>query len=558
MKRLRGSFSTLRWVGKSIGPARGSLAFLFFVKILQGVEGIVFAFGLRKVIDAAVDGDRTALRDGIWMLAALVVIAIVAYWCAIYYTEKPASKLGKALRAHVFSQLLRRSYADVSRVHSGEWMTRLNSDTVVVGKAVCTILPSLAGMIVQITCAFLSLFLILPRVAWMLIPCGMALIAVSLFLRVKLKAYHMMVQQKEGVVYSYLQEHLESMSVIRTYTKEETSEQEAAEKLNDLVDVRLKRARFTATCATAIYALVRIGYFIGVILCGTRLLNGVLTYGMMMAVLQLIRQAEAPLADVTHAVPQFFNMLASAERLMEIEKTPTDYDGNLHTPEEARAFYDAKLAAFGLRNVSFAYGADSEEVLSGRSFTIRKGEYVAFTGESGCGKSTTMSLMMGLYVPDSGEVFLQDSDGGEQSLSAEWRALFAYVPQKNLLLSGTIRDVVAFSEHAKETVGDEEIMEALRIACADGFTAELPDGLDTMLGERGSGLSEGQMQRIAIARAIFSKRPILMLDEATSALDEETEKTLLENLRTMTDRTVLIITHRPAALAICDNEIHFG
>ena len=558
MKRLRESFSTLRWVSKSIGPARGSLAFLFFVKILQGVEGIIFAFGLRKAVDAAVDGDRASLHDALLLLAALVVIAIAAYWCSIYYTEKPASKLGKALREHVFSQLLRRSYADVSKVHTGEWMTRLNSDTVVVGKAVCTILPSLAGMIVQITCAFLSLFLILPRVAWVLIPCGAALVAVSLFLRVRLKAYHMEVQQREGIVYSYMQEHLESMPVIRTYTKEETSEREAAEKLEELVDVRLKRARFTATCSAAIYALIRVGYFVGVILCGTRLLKGVLTYGMMMAVLQLIRQAEAPLADVTRAVPQFFNMLASAERLMEIEKTDTDYEGTLHTPEEAREFYDKKLDSFGLRNVSFAYDAGSEEVLSGRSFTIRKGEYVAFTGESGCGKSTTMSLMMGLYLPCKGEVFLADADGGEQCLGAEWRALFAYVPQKNLLLSGTIRDVVAFSEHSKGNVDDGEINEALRIACADGFTADLPEGLDTMLGERGSGLSEGQMQRIAIARAIFSKRPILMLDEATSALDEETERSLLENLRTMTDRTVLIITHRPAALAICDEEIHFG
>ena len=183
---------------------------------------------------------------------------------------------------------------------------------------------------------------------------------------------------------------------------------------------------------------------------------------------------------------------------------------------------------------------------------IRKGEYVAFCGPSGCGKSTVLKLLMCMYDLDEGERYVAGK-GGEVSLTRGWRGLFSYVPQGNQLMSGTIREVVTFGDEAQE----ERIWQALRISCADSFIRELPEGLDTQLGERGAGLSEGQMQRIAIARAVFSDRPILLLDEATSALDEATEAAVLDNLRAMTDKTVIIVTHRPKALEITDKIIHF-
>jgi ATP-binding cassette subfamily B protein len=194
-------------------------------------------------------------------------------------------------------------------------------------------------------------------------------------------------------------------------------------------------------------------------------------------------------------------------------------------------------------------------VLRNMDLQIQKGEYVAFCGPSGCGKSTVLKLLMCLYPLDGGERCLTAAEG-EIPLDAGWRGLFAYVPQGNQLMSGSIREVVTFGDR-EQMVQEERIFRALKIACADQFVSELPDGLDTQLGERGAGLSEGQMQRVAIARAIFSDRPILLLDEATSALDEQTEAKLLDNLRSMTDKTVVIITHRPAALDITDKIITF-
>ena len=190
------------------------------------------------------------------------------------------------------------------------------------------------------------------------------------------------------------------------------------------------------------------------------------------------------------------------------------------------------------------------------SLEIKKGETVAFTGQSGCGKSTALKLLMCVYKPDSGSRYYETRDGQRGELTSAFRRLFAYVPQGNYLMRGTIREVVSFAAPACARC-EEKLVRALQIACAEEFVAELDLGADTLLGERGTGLSEGQMQRLAIARAVFSGSPVLLLDEATSALDGDTERRLLENLRRLTDQTVVIVTHRPAALSICDRVLEF-
>ena len=204
-------------------------------------------------------------------------------------------------------------------------------------------------------------------------------------------------------------------------------------------------------------------------------------------------------------------------------------------------------------------GQEIPVVLSNVNLEIPKKSCTAFTGPSGCGKSTLLKLMLSLYPLDSGERILRikDAEDAEDAvpLTASWRRLFAYVPQGNQLMSGTIREILTFRER-KEMQEEKRIWQALRIA--EGFVRAFPDGIDTVLGEHGMGLSEGQMQRIAIARAIFAGNPILLLDESTSALDEETERTILKNLQEMTDKTIMIVTHRKAVLDICDREICFS
>ena len=234
--------------------------------------------------------------------------------------------------------------------------------------------------------------------------------------------------------------------------------------------------------------------------------------------------------------------------------------------DETLAYYRNGFAAMGLDNAEFAYyppgdsvrqlSKDNPVVLKNISVEISGGQYVAFTGHSGCGKSTVLKLLMCIYKLDGGRCYITDYCGSTEELSAKYHRLFAYVPQGNQLMSGTIRDVICFADKGGLR-DDERINNALKIACANNFVRGLDYGVDTLLGERGTGLSEGQMQRIAIARAVYSRCPILLLDEATSALDEATERKILENHRNMTDKTVVIVTHRPAALDICDRILKF-
>lgn len=558
MEKKKIDWNTLKWIHKRASCARGSLVVLFLVKILQGVEGVAFAFLLKAIIDCAVDKEWEPLKSNAILISLLVILAILLYWAAIYFTDRSTVKLTKAFRLRAFSQLLTRSYADIRKVHSGDWMTRINSDSTVIAGAVATIVPSTAGMIAQFTCAVISLYLLMPKVIWFLIPLGIVMLALSLFLKTRLKNYHKEVQKNEGTVFGFFQESLNSLAVIRTFTKESDMTEQAEDKLDDIVDSRMRRTRFVSVCATGIYALVRIGYLIAALICSYRLFNVMLGYGTMMAILRLVSQIDYPMAEVSHAVPQFFNMLASAERMIEIENLEPDYEGRIRSASDARDFYRKEFAYIELKDASFAYESDDgQEVLNSLDLRIDKGDYIAFTGESGCGKSTTMNILMGLYRLNSGEASVTDSSGNSSPLTPEWRSLFAYVPQENLLMSGSIREAIAFAD-PDGLNDDDRLWKALEAACADSFVRDLPQGLDTPLGEKGTGLSEGQMQRIAIARAIYSERPILMLDESTSALDEDTEKALLEKLKELTDRTVVIITHRPAALSICNKRIDFS
>lgn len=234
---------------------------------------------------------------------------------------------------------------------------------------------------------------------------------------------------------------------------------------------------------------------------------------------------------------------------MEAESFPDDCPEGQLSQEEIHRFYRDGFRGLRFENVSFAY-PDREErvtVLNNVSVEAKKGEIVAVVGPSGQGKSTLLKLLLCLYPLDEGQRLLQTASG-EEPLKSLHRGLFAYVPQGNRIFSGTVREALTFGDM---DVSDDDIWQALDVAAAD-FVRELPEGLDTRLGERGTGLSEGQLQRLAIARAVLSGHPILLLDEATSALDEGTEGRLLSNLKRMTDRTVLIVTHRPRVREVSD------
>lgn len=548
--------TTLGWIWRISGKAKWWAALLTVIRVLQGFTGIQYAFFLSNVVDSAAAGDKEAFGHHLLRFVVLVVVSVALACLGRYFSEKSKARLDQSFRMRAFSQLMRRDFGLVSKTHSGAWMNRVTSDSYVIAGAVAMIVPETAGSLVRLIGSLVSLLRIVPQVVYLLVPCGALMLFCSLFLRKRIKHYHKDVQDTDSNSRAFMQERLLSLLVVRTFTQEKATETMATEKDEEVVTARMRRAHLVNLCTTAIGGAMMAAQLIGIAICGWGILNGLITYGTMSATLYLVSMLEDPLSKISSYFAQFYSMLASAERLMDIEDFPLD-TALEPVPEDAvQAYYEERFQSLGLKDACFRYEDDTDAVLQNFSLDIRKGEFVAFTGESGCGKSTTLKVLLRLYPLSSGSVYLRNTDGTEQTLDAAWRGMFAYVPQGNMLMSGSIRETITFAD-PQRMAQEERIWQALRIACADKFVKELPRGLDSTLRECGSGLSEGQMQRLSIARAILSGRPVLLLDEATSALDGATETQLLKNLRAMTDRTVLIITHREAVLDFCDKRIHF-
>jgi len=561
---------TTKWLFSVPGRNNLSVILLTILQALNGASGVLYALFLRGIVDAAQNKDPEGFQLGVIELIALVLFQQILHAFIRHLREQICSTVENAFKARLFHVLMHKDYLHVSAIHSGEWLTRLTNDCSVVANGYVDVIPGFVEMIVKLISAVIMILILEYRFIFILIPIGLLLLLFTTLFRAKMKKLHKDVQTADGELRIQLQERLSSLLMVRSYAAEDKVETEAREKMALHKTARMKRVNFSNFCNFGFGLCMSGIYLLGIAWCGYGILKGQITFGTLTAITQLITQLQSPLANVTAYLPRYYTMLASAERLMEAENLEDDVTAEPMSTSEVRSFYRDQLEAICLNGVTFKYfpAAKSLDELSKEGLTpsvtdltleIHKGEYVAFTGSSGCGKSTALKLLTCVYSPDEGERWLLEKNGTKKELTPSWRRLFAYVPQGNHLMSGSIRDVISFADSdQKAPVSDEQIWSALEVACAKEFVSELSDGLDTLLGERGTGLSEGQMQRLAIARALYSESPILLLDESTSALDAETEKNLLTNLRNMTDRTVIIVTHRPAALEICDRVIPFS
>ena len=563
MKSFRSRVTPLIWI---LRVAKGKLLSILLLLITQvGMAGLSLGsvWVLRLLLDEAVAGNRDSFVYYSVLFGGFFLIRIGLYFANRYLLEYTQSSLENCYKKRLFSTLLKKNYASVTSVHSGEWLNRLTSDAVVVAGSITTILSDLGSMIVRLIGSVVMLLLLIPEFVWALIPCTIVFIGISYAFRKVLKKMHVRIQEADGALRILLSERLSSLMIVHSFAQEDAAVKDADEAMEKHKHARMARVRFSNVCNTGFNFVLRGAYVFGAVYCGAGILNGSITsLGTFTAVIQLISQIQAPIANLSGIVPRYYSMTASAERLMAAENFEDDDVKNAHSTPEILSYYENHFRAFRLEDLDFSYpplahteSVDMPSVLRNLDLTIPKGEYLAFTGPSGSGKSTVLKLLMCLYRPDRGSRLLV-SDDGEEELTANWRGMFAYVPQDNQLLRGTIREVVAFADPERKN-NDDEIWEALQISCADVFVRELKNGLDTELGERGSGLSEGQMQRLAIARAIFSKHPVLLFDEATNSLDSAIEMQVLKNLRQLTDRTLLIVTHGKAALGFCDRILRF-
>lgn len=555
---------TLTWIKNVLQKKIAYLFILLFIQVALNIGSVAYAIIFKGVTDAAVGGSMTKLRN--WIIYFIILVLIQTTLGALnrFFTEFSRASIENVFKLRLYTSIMNRRYDLVTTVHSGEWMNRFTSDTVVVADGVTQIIPGAVSMMVRMLCAVILLVHFCPVFGYIIIPAGILFLLLSAAFRKVLKKWHKCVQEADGRLRVYLQESMSALLVVKAFSKERDMLIYAQEKMNRHKNVRIKKNHFSNFCNTGFVAVMNTAYIIGTAIGGYGIISGSMTYGTLIAIVQLIGQIQAPLSNITGYLPQFYSMLASAERLKEVEQYDMDAEAvEIISPEEIDKIYKDEFIGIEFRDVSFLYkhvskaqdpeGVD-KPVFEHMSVKIDKGDCIALTGHSGCGKSTFLKLLMNLYAIDEGKIIVKLLEK-EETLSAAWRHLYAYVPQGNQLMTGTIRDTVTFGDEDEQQ--ESKIWEALQIADAVDFVKALPNGLNTHLGERGSGLSEGQMQRIAIARAIYSQAPILLLDEATSALDEETEYQVLKNIQTMTDKTILIVTHRKAALAICNVDVHF-
>ncbi len=542
---------TIAWLWSVAGSRKVYIIALTLVQGISGVMGVLYALLFRAIVDSAVGKDYSSFRHNVILIICLVLVQLAIAAIIRWLRELASADIENVFKQRLLDNILHKDYASVSATHTAEWLNRLTSDTTVIAGGAVDILPGFTGTVVRMVSALIMIIALDRWFAFILIPGGFALIFLTYAFRGVLKRLHKGIQESDGRLRVFLQERISSLIIIKAFSAEAQTCEGASRAMADHKAARMRRNHFSNVANIGFGAAMQGMNLIGVVYCAYGIMTGRVTYGTLTAIMQLISQVQGPFANISAYLPRWYAMTASAERLMEAEAYADDRE-----PMEKRtaAVLYKRMDSIGLRNASFTYkSGEAPTVLNNLSLEIRRGEYVAFTGQSGCGKSTVLKLLMCMYPLDRGDRYLSIRDDlGSVSfipLSPVHRRLFAYVPQGNVLMNGSIRDVVCFAEKQDES----RLKKALTIACADRFLNDL----NTMLGERGSGLSEGQMQRLAIARAVYSDAPVLLLDESTSALDAATERQVLENLKNMTDKTVIIVTHRKAALAICDRVLKF-
>ena len=505
--------------------------------------GVWFALGTRQVINAAVSGDRQAFLQACGVQAGIILGILLTLFLQRYLHMRLQAELDRDWKKSLLHTLLRSDYARVANYHSGELINRLNNDVRTVDEGVLSILPGFSAMAARIAGAAAALLTLEPLFAAALIASGGVLVLFTALARKRLKKLHKQVSEAEGRVSGLLQETLEKLLLVQAMDLPDEMERRADKAMETRYGLQKKRIGVSLFANTGVSIVYYLAGFAALVWCAVNLLQGQMSFGDLTAVTQQVSQLQAPFVNLSGVIPKYTAMIAAAERLMELDALETD-EGKMISPD----LYEELDAICG-ENVTFAY--DRDEVLSNLSFRLEKGSFAAVTAPSGKGKSTLLKLLLGIFRPDSGQLYLQ-SKGSKIPVARNTRKLFAYVPQGNLLFSGTIRENLLVAD---PDATEEAIQHAVYVSCMDGYLEQLPQGLDTVLGESGAGLSEGQAQRLAIARAVIGGAPVLLLDEATSALDEETEKQVLQRIRGLEDRTCIAVTHRSAALEIADTQL---
>lgn len=533
------------WLIKRIRKYIPAILLMVLFNVCRGLLEVAFALGTRQVIDTAVGGTWERFYPACVRQGGIILGLIVCLMMFRLLKERINAGLDREWKRQILHCLLNGEYAGVSAYHSGELINRMTNDVRAVNDGLLNSLPALVTMVIKLIAVISVLIRMEPAFAAMILCVGVVVIILTGLLRRKLKTINKQVSEADGKVSGMLQEIMEKLLMVQAMDAGAEMEIRADRMMEERFGLQMKRKNISLFANTSVSVMSYGSAFVALLYGATNLLNGTMTFGGLTALTQLVSQLQSPFVNLSGIYPKYVAMLASAERLRELydlqeQKQISELDVN--------ACY-ASMTHIEAKGLSFTY--DRTPVFSGADFCLPKGAFAVVTGSSGIGKSTLLKLLLGIYLPESGGLYLCGKDT-EIRLDRSTRRLFSYVPQGNLLLSGTIRENLLLG---RPEATEEEIKEALYVSAMDEYLNELPLGLETPLKENAGGLSEGQAQRLALARGILSGAPILLLDEVTSALDEETELKVLDRIKKMKDRTCIAVTHRPAAVQLCDRHI---
>ena len=537
--------STLLWIAGQIRRYIPGILLLTLAQMGHALFGVLFALGSRGVIDSAVAGDSGLFVLACMKQAGIIAGILVCLTLLRHLRDRLRADLERDWKQRILHGLLHGEYAAVSGYHSAELLNRLNNDVSKVNDGVLSIVPSAAAMVTRLIAAVVVLRTLDARFTWIMVLLGGAVILATGLMRRRLKELNKRVSEHDGKVSGFLQETMEKLLMVQAMDVSAEVESRADGLLDARYDIQRKRKNVSLITNTGISLMSYGAGFLALCWCARGLLLGQMSFGSLTAVIQLVSQLQAPFVNLSGTLPQYVAMVASGERLMELARIQGEPEPQ---KEDPRVLYEA-MDSIRAEKLSFSY--DRDAVLRHADFVIPKGSFVTVTGPSGIGKSTILKLLLGIFLPESGTLYARQGNR-KVPLDRSTRKLFAYVPQGNLLMSGTILENLTI---VKPDATEEEIRQAITVSTMDEFLPDLPQGLDTALGENGAGLSEGQAQRLAIARAVLGGAPVLLLDECTSALDAQTERKVLQQLRQLRDRTCVVVTHRPAALELCDWQI---
>lgn len=546
--RLKNSKNALLWIFKY---SKSNLPWVVLLSVITGIISfgyIYLALVSKRVLDIA-----TKDVDGSLLLSILEIAGIIILQCVlnIIYANifiRADGRMDVRIKQGLFSKLLGKKWQNLNEYHSGEIINRFTSDVDTVIDGILNILPTSISLLTRLIAGLWVLFAIDWRFTIAVMALGVVIFIAGKIYSKHFKYLHKELQSAHGVVRSFIQECFENIMVIKSFANDDIVKDRLLFKQKNMLKLMYKKQSISNVANTGVYMLFTGSYYIALIWGALNISMGMITFGTLTAFLQILDQIKGPMANISGLIPKFYSMTASAERLMELENLPDEKE--LNQLENVSSIYES-MKNINIENISFSYKNDL--VLSNASAKIEKGELVAISGPSGIGKSTLMKLFLGLIEPKSGSIFFE-TDSGKIDITSGTRRMFSYVPQGNFILSGTIKENISF---ASPNATDEQIENAAKNAVILDFINSLPDKMETIVGERGLGLSEGQIQRVAVARALLSDAPILLLDEATSALDEHTEKTLIENIKLLHNKTCIFISHKPSTISMCDRIISF-